>query len=110
MVKVKVKKETAMKKFLIFALSLASALLLSACEDANVKADNGYEIAITFIVVAVIVVVSHIILVSKTYICPGCGSEIKPKWYHFSVGIHFRSKNVVKCPKCGRKGFCEPKN
>jgi len=97
-----------MKKFLIFALSLMSAFMLSACE--SVQADNNYDIALTFIAVVALIVGSHIILISKTYICPGCGSEIKPKWYHFSVGIHFRSKNVVKCPKCGRKGFCEPKN
>ena len=44
-------------------------------------------------------------IMSQTYICPHCGAEIKPKWYHFNTYMHWCGKRLVKCPVCRKMGY-----
>ena len=98
-----------MKKFLLAVTLFFSMLSLSACK-VNWFGES-YDVPWYFVAIPVLAVfvAVYITIISKTYICPGCKAEIKPKWYQLSVCLHFMGKRVVKCPKCGRKGFCERK-
>ncbi len=62
-------------------------------------------ISVVLIILAAILI-SMIIISLQKYKCPKCGAVIRPKWYHFSASLHMGSDRVVKCPHCGRKGFC----
>lgn len=55
--------------------------------------------------IAIIFIIAHFSIMSRKYICPHCGAEIKPKWYHFYTYIHFGNKRYVKCPVCHKTGF-----
>ncbi len=98
-----------MKKYILFVVTAISMLSLTSCkvnwfgETLDVP---WYFIAAP---VALILVVSYIILISRSYVCPECKTEIRPKWYDVSVCFHLGNKRVLKCPKCGRRGFCERK-
>ena len=99
-----------MKKLVLTTTLFLLTFLLTSC-NVNWFGDSLY-VPWYWVVLPVflIFVVSYLILMSRTYICPNCKNEFKPKWYEFSVCLHFNGKRVVKCPKCGRKGFCSPSN
>ena len=59
--------------------------------------------------VLLLLAAAYLIVMSRTYICPACKTEFKPKWYQLSVCVHFMGKRLAKCPHCGRKGFCDSK-
>ncbi len=66
-----------------------------------------WAVAVPVTVASVIVwVVAYAWCVRKTYRCPECGADIKPGWNEFSVCIHLNGERVVRCPVCGRRGFC----
>ena len=98
-----------MKKILLFSLLIISALMLSSCR-VNWFGDHfdvpWYYIAVP---IAILFVILYTSMISKTYVCPKCKTEFKPKWYQFYVTIHCNGSRVAKCPNCGRKGFCERK-
>ena len=98
-----------MKKTISIFVLLATTLSLSSCA-VNWFGDTmdvpWYYIAIP---VALVAVPGYMILMSKTYICPHCKTEFKAKPYQLYVTIHMCGKRIAKCPKCGRKGFCEIK-
>ena len=98
-----------MKKIFLFFVLLAMLLSLTSCK-VNWFGDTidapWYCIAIP---VALIFIVGYIILMSKTYICPHCGTEFKAKPHQLYVTVHFNGKRIAKCPNCQRKGFCEVK-
>lgn len=98
-----------MKKLLFVTTLLASTLLLSSCKVNWFGSVIDMPWYLVVIPIVLVLVVLYIFMLSETYICPVCKTEIKPKWYHFSIFFHAGSKRVVKCPKCGRKGFCEKK-
>ena len=95
-------------------LPLTSALALSTLTLTSCKVNwfgesfdaPWYVIAIP---VAIIAIAGYFILMNTTFICPDCNTEFKPKWYQLSVTVHFGNKRLVKCPKCGKKGFFERK-
>ena len=99
-----------MKKSLLSSFLLVTTLFLTSCK---VNWFGGtvdvpwYYVAIP---ISLIFVFGYIILMSKTYICPHCKTEFKAKPYQLYVTIHMGKKRIAKCPKCGRKGFCEIKN
>ena len=98
-----------MKKVLILFLILTTVFSLTSCTVnwfGGTKDVPWYFIAIP---VAIIAIVGYFILMSKTYICPDCGTEFKAKPYHLFVTIHMGRKRIAKCPKCGRTGYCEVK-
>ena len=101
--------KTAMKKIVFLCTALATSVLFTSCEGnwfgktVNIP---WYFIAIP---VCLVVVISYLVLMNTTFVCPDCETEFKPKWYQLSVGIHHMNKRLLKCPKCGRRGFCRRK-
>ena len=59
--------------------------------------------------IAIILVVSHILILRTIFVCPKCGENFKPRFYEISAWMHWDNKRVCKCPKCGHKGFCPKK-
>ena len=99
-----------MKKVLISLFLLISTLMLSSCQ-VNWFGSH-FDVPWYFIAVPVFVlfIVLYVIIVSKTYVCPKCKTEFKPKWYQIYITIHFNDSRIAKCPNCGRKGFCKRKD
>ena len=98
-----------MKKYLLLLVTAISVLSLTSC-TVNWFGDT-LDVPWYFVVIPVlfVFVVLYIAIILATYVCPQCKTEIRPKWYDLSICFHFGNKRVVKCPKCGRKGFCEKK-
>ncbi len=96
------------KVFGIIAL-LVLMLSLSGC-TVN-WFDKQYDVPwfVIAIPVAIIFLIAHMKIMSKTYICPECGASIKPKWYQISVYFHFMDKRIVKCPNCKKYNYCKTK-
>lgn len=86
-------------------------LLLFLCSCKVNWFSETYDVPWYFVVIPCIVifVLAYILIISKTYICPNCKTEFKPKWYQLYITIHFDGKRIAKCPNCKRKGYCEVK-
>ena len=99
-----------MKKVFLSSLLIVSTLMLSSCQ-VNWFGSH-FDVPWYFIAVPVVVlfVVLYVIMISKTYVCPKCKTEFKPKWYQVYITIHFNGARVAKCPNCGRTGFCKRKD
>ncbi len=63
-------------------------------------------VIISIVCFVVAYAISMAFICKQDYKCPGCGSIIRPKWHHISAWLHNGSDRVIKCPHCGRKGFC----
>ncbi len=98
-----------MKKIILVITLLTSMFMFSSCKVNWFG--SSFNVPWYFIVIPVVVLflVLYVTIISKIYICSECKTEIKPKWYQLSVCIHHMDQRVVKCPKCGRKGFCKRK-
>ncbi len=71
------------------------------------RLDTPPVITLFFIILGILICIfTYIYLVTRTYRCPSCGHTFKPKWNEISVTIHLGDERVVRCPRCGRKGFC----
>ena len=66
-------------------------------------------IPVALLVIAVLMI-GKITFSEKTYICPECKKTFRPKWWKALFAIHMNSDRVLKCPHCGRKGFCKVNN
>lgn len=98
-----------MKKLKVSLILLLQTFVLTSCRVNWF--DRSYDVPWYYVAVPVtlILVVSYIILISGTYVCPECKTEFKPKWYQLYVVFHINDKRIAKCPKCGKKGFCARK-
>ena len=98
-----------MKKVFLLSLILISTLLLCSCQ-VNWFGSH-FDVPWYFIAVPVVIlfVVLYAFMISKTYVCPNCKTEFKPKWYQIYITVHFNGSRVAKCPNCKRKGFCARK-
>ena len=96
-----------MKKWMVLLL-LAQTILLSSCR-VNWFSES-YDVPWWAVVVplVLIIVIAHFSIVARTYRCPECGERIRPKWYEITAWVHSERGRVMKCPKCGRMGFCSP--
>ena len=103
------KDNETVKKAFFFCTAVGASLLLTACE-ANWFGETvdvpWYFIAIPL---CLVIVISYLVLMNTTFVCPSCEAEFKPKWYQLSVGIHHMNKRLLKCPKCGKRSFCKRK-
>ena len=99
-----------MKKLFVFVFLIMTVLMLSSCQVNWFG--SQFDAPWYFIAVPVIVlfVVLYVVMISKTYVCPKCNTEFKPKWYHLFITVHFNGSRIAKCPNCGRKGFCKRKS
>ena len=101
------KKHSIAKALLLLILL---ALVFTSCEVhvGNDRFDvKWYVIAIpTTVFVAACVVIAGIVLSKNAYVCPECGKLFHPKWWRAMFSLHDGSDRVLKCPHCGRKGFC----
>ena len=98
-----------MKKLILIISTFILTLALTSCKVnwfGKTLDAPWYFIAIP---VAIILVAGYLIIMSKTFICPKCNTEFKPKWYHLDATIHYMDTRVGRCPKCGYKGFCKVK-
>ena len=98
-----------MKKVIFAVLILACILSLTSCKVNWFGEKVDVEWYVVAVPVTVLFVVIYFLLISTTFVCPNCKEEFKPKWYDLSVCVHLNKKRIVKCPKCGRRGFCEQK-
>ena len=98
-----------MRKIILSILLAMSALSLCSCKVNWFGESFDAPWYVIAIVIAVIAVIVYVPIISSTYVCPKCNTEIKPKWYQLSVCIHMNGERLVKCPHCGRKGFCKRK-
>ena len=98
-----------MKKLFSLLIIPTTTLSLSSCTINWFGGTMDVPWYYVVIPVVMIAVCGYFILMSKTYICPDCGTEFKAKPYHLFVTIHMGRKRIAKCPKCGRKGFCNIK-
>ena len=96
-----------MKKGFLLITAALSALALSSCRVnwfGETAEAPWYVIALP---IALVLVLSYIYLMRSYFVCPKCGAVFHPKWYDLSVGIHNMGQRYVKCPHCGRRGFCK---
>lgn len=43
---------------------------------------------------------------SGVYVCKRCGAEFEISMREYILSPHFLRSRRLKCPKCGRKGYC----
>ncbi len=60
--------------------------------------------SIAIVLIAWFTATKHII--SQKYVCPECGKTFYPKWKDSAFSVHMNDNRVLKCPHCGKKGFC----
>ena len=102
-----------MRKIIVLALTVLSAISLSSCQvnwfDQTIEVP-WYVVALpAILILSVSLGIAYWVILSCTYVCPACKNEIKPKWNDFSLSVHVNGKRLAKCPHCGKKNFCEPK-
>ena len=102
-----------MKNFLLALITICSTLALTSCHvnwfGSSYDVPWYYVVLPTALFIVIVSVAAYWTIFSRTYVCPECKTEIKPKWNDFSICIHMNGKRVAKCPHCGRKGFCAVK-
>ena len=98
-----------MKKLHLFFMLVICVFLMTGCRVQWF--DYYYDVPwyVIAIPIAMILVIAHIYIMSGTYICPRCNTEIKPKWFQLYAYIHDNDERVAKCPKCNYIGFCKRK-
>ena len=62
--------------------------------------------SVSIIALAWFVAAKHI--TSQKYICSECGKSFYPKLKDAAFSVHMNDDRVLKCPHCGKKGFCPP--
>ena len=99
-----------MKKCILLALALCAALTLCSCQVNWFGGTEEVPWYVVVIPVLAIALVAFGILKNTTFVCPACGTEFKPRWKQLlSVSIHFMGQRLIRCPHCGRMGFCKRK-
>ena len=100
-----------MKKFIIFFVVLCVvAASVTSCQVHWL--DKQFTVQWWVIVIPSVLIVAlawffavkHI--VSQKYVCPECGKAFYPKWTDAMFSVHMNDNRVLKCPHCGKKGFC----
>ena len=102
-------KKTRLLPAVAVLMLLALVLSLTSCQVnwfGETRDVPWYFIAIPVVLVGII---GYVILMTRTYICPHCQTEFKPKPYHVYVTVHYLNKRIAKCPHCGKKSFCRVK-
>ena len=101
----KVRNDMTKKLFWLGSL-LGGMLLFTSCKVNWFGASYDVPWWVIAIPVAVILIASHVYLVTRSYRCSSCGEVFRPKWYDCTAWFHMGNKRMGKCPKCGQVGFC----
>ena len=97
-----------MKRFIRFAFVISAMLLtLTSCTGNWFGKTFEFPWWMLAIPLAVIAVISYYLIFKSTYACPYCGFEFKPKRYELSALLHFMGSRLMKCPSCGKRGYCK---
>ena len=114
-----------MKKLLVLIFALFTMLSLTSCKvnwfgeqidtpwyavaiPVAVLATPWYAVAIPVAVLAIaILIIGKLTFSKKKYICPECKTVFAVKWWEALFALHYNSDRVLKCPHCGRCGFCK---
>ncbi len=100
----------------VCAILLAALLTLSLTSCRVNWFDTHYDVQWWVIAIpsATIILAAWLItglsVSKKKYRCPNCNHCFKPKWWRAALSVHFNSDRVLKCPNCGKKGFCKVAN
>ena len=95
------------KKLLLLGSLLGGMLLFTSCKVNWFGASYDVPWWVIAVPVGVVLVVSHVRIVKRSYRCSSCGEIFRPKWYNCIVWFHMGNKRMGKCPKCGHIGFCK---
>lgn len=115
------RKGEKMKKIYFCLMTFIMPLVLASCQVEFHWIENneykrvflpariGIPILICFHILILFVACFTIMynLTHSKFRCPKCGAEISPHWYELSALIHENNRCVMKCPDCGRRGFCD---
>ena len=93
---------------ILFVFTIILTLMLTSCDIHHGNIHHDVHWWVIAIPVVIILVIAHISFIAKRYRCPMCGTEFRPKWYEISSWLHDDNGRAVKCPHCGRRGFCPP--
>ena len=97
-----------MKKVLKCALTCAVLLLcLTSCTVnwfGETREVPWWTVAVP---VVIVVLIAYFVIFTRTYVCPHCGFTFKPRWYELSALVHSFGSRIMKCPACGKRGFCK---
>jgi len=98
------------KKMIIIGLICLVEFSLTSCQVNWF--DKHYDVHWLVIAVPVVIfsfivwIVAGKYIAAKKYICPQCNRSFNPKWWKSALSVHLGDDRVLKCPHCGRKGFC----
>ena len=102
-----------MKKILSLLSVLGTALALCSCKVNwfTTTIDVPWYLMIVYVGIPFVLIfaILYKAMISKTYVCPHCKAEFKPKWYQLSICVHFMGKRLIKCPECKRTSYCASK-
>ncbi len=104
-----------MKKRWSLVILLLSTLCLTSCVVEVHFGSYSTYVPWYFVVIPCVLfvlllfVIVQLYYVRKTYTCPECQNEFRPRWYEISVWVHDLGRHVVRCPQCGKRGFCRKK-
>ena len=101
-----------MKKLsLIFVIIFSLLLSFTSCKVNWFGEQTDapwYTVAIPLAVIAIaILIIGKVTFSKKEYICPECKTVFFVKWWKALFALHYNSDRVLKCPNCGRRGFCK---
>ena len=93
----------------LLAITSAIPLALTSCTLPVNWLGETYDVAwyVVILPVLAILIAAHILLLSRTYVCPKCKNRFKVKWYQISVWVHFCGRRVAKCPFCQQTSYCD---
>ena len=99
-----------MKTIRLLCIALCTSFFLTSCTVNWGTTHFDVHWSVITIPVILILLIAHLVIIRKTYICPDCQTEFRPKWYEISSWLHIGAKRAMKCPHCHRKGFFSPKD
>jgi DNA-directed RNA polymerase subunit RPC12/RpoP len=102
-----------MKKLIVFFIVVCvMAFSLTACQVNWL--DEQFTVpwwvivipSVTIVAIAWFAAAKHI--TTQKYVCPECNQSFYPKLRNAAFSVHMNDDRVLKCPHCGKKGFCPP--
>lgn len=113
---VREKEESKKRIIMSFVVAIMCASVLFVCvllvgyvEDLNMITKGlliGFGVIIFIVGVSVAIVLDR---ESGTFECSKCGHQFTPDMKAYVFGPHTLTKRYLKCPECGKSGYCKHK-